>query len=432
MSSLEAQYLEKKMSADQALDLLQNGDSIIVPTGVGEPPHLLRALSRERTRFQDIKVCQLLAIEKYDYLDPETVDHVRHVSYFLSGTVRKGCNEGWIDLIPNHFSEIPRMIKRGEMPADVVFSLASPMDKNGYFSLGLGADYTMAAVSKARAVILEVNPNVPYAYGDCHVHISQVAGLVESTDQVCNVPTGAIGDIEKAIAGYVAELVNDGDTLQIGFGSIPDAVVTLLTSKKDLGIHSEVLGDGIISLLKSGAITGRRKNFKPGKIIATFAVGTDVLYEAMNHNIMIEIHPSDFVNDPFIAGQNDNLVAINGTMQVDLAGQCASESIGRMLYSSTGGQSDFMRAANLSKGGRAMIVTPSTAKGGTVSRIVPMLTEGSMISTGKNDVNYVITEYGVAQLRGKTLRERALALIAIAHPDFRDELTEQAKALKII
>lgn len=432
MLSVQQQYLDKKRTAEQTLDLLKDGDNIIVPTGVGEPPELLTTLSEHRLRFKGVKVWQLLAIKPYAYMDPATTEHVKHSSYFLSGTVRQGANEGWIDLLPCHFSSIPRLIKQGELPADVVYSIASSMDENGNFSLSLGADYTMAAVSKARAVILEVNPNVPFCGGDCHVHISQVTALVESNLPVTSVPSGEIGDIEKAIAKHVANLINDGDTLQIGFGSIPDAVVTQLTDKKDLGIHTEVLGDGIITLLESGAITGAKKTLKPGKIVATFAVGTERLYKAMHKNPIFEIHPADFINNPSVASQNDNLVAINGTMQVDFSGQCASETIGTRLYSSTGGQTDFIRTANMSKGGRAMIVTPSTAKNGAVSRIVPTLTEGAHVSTHKNDVDYVITEFGVAKLRNKTLRERALALIAIAHPDFREELTAQAKARKLL
>lgn len=427
MHSVQQQYLDKKRTAQQSLALLQNGDNIIVPTGVGEPPELLNALSEQRLKFQDIKVWQLLAIKPYAYMDPQTTAHVRHCSYFLSGTVRQGANEGWIDLLPCHFSSIPALIKQGELPADVVFSIASSMDENGYFALSLGADYTMAAVEKARVIILEVNPNVPFTQGNCHVHISKVSAVVESQLPVTSVPSGEIGEIEKAIAAHVASLINDGDTLQIGFGSIPDAVVTQLTDKKDLGIHTEVLGDGIIELLESGAITGNNKTLKPGKIVATFAVGTERLYKAMHNSPIIEIHPADFINNPAIASQNDNLVAINGTMQVDLSGQCASETIGTRLYSSTGGQSDFIRSANLSKGGRAMIVTPSTAKNGSVSRIVPTLTEGCHVSTHKNDVDYVITEFGIAKLRNKTLRQRAEALIEIAHPDFREQLREAAK-----
>ena len=372
-------------------------------------------------------MAQILALRKYGYLDPETVEHVRHVALFYGGATRPGGQDGWIDFIPNYFSEIPALISRGQIPADVVFSMASPMDEHGYFSLSLGPDYTMAAVAKARAIVLEVNPNVPFAYGNCHVHISQVAALVESEDPVLEVGLPKIGPVQEAIGKYVADLIDDGSTLQIGYGGIPDAVVMQLTHKHDLGIHTEMIGDGILTLLESGAVTNRRKNYLPGKMVATFALGSQKLYRFMDRNPMLEMHPVDYTNDPFLAGQNDNLVAINATLQVDLLGQCGSESLGALPYSGTGGQADFVRAANRSKNGKAFIVVPSTAKNDTISRIVPTLTPGTHVTTSKNDVNYVVTEYGVAQLRGKSAAQRAEALIAIAHPDFRGELRAAAR-----
>ena len=275
--------------------------------------------------------------------------------------------------------------------------------------------------------MLEVNPNVPFAYGNNHVHISQVAALVESNEPVLEVGLPQIGPVQEAIGKYVADLIDDGSTLQIGYGGIPDAVVMQLTHKHDLGIHTEMIGDGILTLLESGAVNNRRKNYLPGKMVATFALGSQKLYKFMDRNPMLEMHPVDYTNDPFLAGQNDNLVAINATLQIDLLGQCGSESLGAMPYSGTGGQADFVRAANRSKGGKAFIVLPSTAKNDTISRIVPTLNPGTHVTTSKNDINYVVTEYGVAQLRGKTAKQRAEALIGIAHPDFRGELTEAAK-----
>jgi acyl-CoA hydrolase len=324
------------------------------------------------------------------------------------------------------------MIERGQIPADVVFSMASPMDAHGYYSLSLGTDYTLAAVAKARAVVLEVNPNVPFAHGNCHVHISQVAALVESADPVLEVGLPKIGPVQEAIGKYVADLIDDGSTLQIGYGGIPDAVVMQLTEKHDLGIHTEMIGDGILTLVQSGAVTNRRKNYNPGKIMATFALGSAKLYQFMNRNPMLEMHPVDVTNDPSLAGKNDNLVAINATLQIDLCGQCGSESLGYSPYSGTGGQSDFVRAANRSRGGKAFIVLPSTAKDGTISRIVPTLTPGTHVSTSKNDINYVVTEFGVAQLRGKSGQQRTRELIAIAHPDFRGELTATAKKMNLL
>ena len=425
-------YQQKRMAATDAVRLVRNGDAIIVPTGVGEPPTLLTALSEQRRDFSDVKVSQILAMRKYGYIDPQTVDHVRHAAFFFGGATRAGGQEGWIDFIPNYFSEIPLQIERGQIAANVVFSMASPMDARGFFSVSLGADYTMAAIAKARVVVLEVNPNVPFAFGNCHVHISQVTALVENDHPVMEVGLPKIGPIQEAIGKYVADMIDDGSTLQIGYGGIPDAVVMQLTSKHDLGIHTEMIGDGILTLVESGAITNRRKNYLPGKTIATFALGSQKLYRYMDRNPALEIHPASFTNDPYLAGLNDNLVAINATLQIDFQGQCGSESLGHSPYSGTGGQSDFVRAANRSRGGKAFIVVPSTAKNDTISRIVPTLTPGTHVSTSKNDINYVVTEYGVAQLRGKSMKQRTQELIGIAHPNFRAELTEQARRMRIL
>ena len=410
---------------------VKDGDFIVVPTGVGEPPALLTELSEQRRRFRGVQVAQILALRKYGYIDPETVDHVRHTAYFYGGATRPGGQAGWVDFLPAYFSELPIHIERGLMPADVVFSMASPMDEHGYFSLSLGADYTMAAVKKARAIVLEVNPNVPFANGNCHVHISQVTALVESDEPILEVPLPKIGPVQEAIGKYVADMIDDGSTLQIGYGGIPDAVVMQLTHKHDLGIHTEMIGDGIMSLVESGAVNCRKKNYLPGKMVATFALGSKKLYSFMHRNPMLEMHPVDYTNDPYLAGQNDNLVAINATLQIDFLGQCGSESLGSLPYSGTGGQVDFVRAANRSKGGKAFIVLPSTAKDDSITRIVPTLTPGTHLTTSKNDINYVVTEFGVAQLRGKSAKDRAKALIGIAHPDFRGELTEAAKKMNL-
>jgi acyl-CoA hydrolase len=429
MQTAQDLYRLKHGNAIDALDHLRDGDMIIVPTGVGEPPTLLTALSEHRTRFRDIKVAQILAMRKYGYFERESADHVRHASLFFGGASRLGGQGGWCDFIPNYFSEIPVLIERDLMPADVVFAMASPMNAQGFFSLSLGTDYTMAAVAKARVVVLEVNPNVPFAHGQCHVHISQVTALIESDEAIMEVGLPAIGPVQEAIGKYVADMIEDGSTLQIGYGGIPDAVVMQLTAKHDLGIHTEMIGDGILKLVECGAVNNRKKTLLPGKMVATFALGSRKLYEFMHHNPMLEMHPSSFTNDPYIAGQNDKLMSINATLQVDLLGQCGSESIAHLPYSGTGGQVDFVRAANRSRGGKSFIVLPSTAKDGTISRIVPTLTAGTHATTSKNDVNYVVTEYGVAQLRGKSAKQRAHELISIAHPDFRGWLREEANKM---
>jgi acyl-CoA hydrolase len=428
---MQTLYDQKRMSPADAVGMVNNGNTIVVPTGVGEPPALLQALSERRHTLHGVTVCQILPLRKFAYLDPETRDNIRHDAYFFGGATREGGQAGWIDYIPAYFSELPMLIDRGLTPADVVMTMASPMDEYGYFSLSLAPDYTMAAVRKARVILLEVNPNVPFANGDCHVHISQVSGLVESDDELFEVGLPSIGPVQEAIGKHVAELIDDGATLQIGYGGIPDAVVMQLQHKRDLGIHTEMIGDGILSLIESGAVTNRRKTFMPGKTVATFALGSRKLYHFLHRNPTLEMHPVDFTNDPYIAARNDNLCCINATLQIDLLGQCGSESLGPTPYSGTGGQVDFVRAANRSKNGKAFIVLPSTAKNDTISRIAPVLCPGTHVTTSKNDINYVVTEYGVAQLRGKTAKQRAEALIGIAHPNFRAELREAARKMNL-
>lgn len=419
----------KRCSAAEAVRLVRDGDMIIVPTGAGEPPTLLHELSAQRRNFHGVRVAQILAMRRYAYFDPETAHHVRHCALFFGGASRAAGQGGWADFIPAYFSEIPALIERGHMPADVVFALASEMDEHGNFALSLGADYTMAALQKARVIVLESNPNVPFAHGQCHIHISQVTAVVDSSEPVIEVGLPQIGAVQEAIAAHVAPMIEDGSTLQIGYGGIPDAVVMQLTNKQDLGIHTEMIGDGILKLVEAGAVTNRRKSFMPGRMVATFALGSRKLYDFMHHNPMLEMHPVSFTNDPYIAGQNDKLVSINASLQLDLLGQCGSESLAHLPYSGTGGQVDFVRAANRSRGGKSFIVLPSTAKDGSISRIVPTLTPGTHVTTSKNDINYVVTEFGVAQLRGKSAKQRAEALIGIAHPDFRSELRREAARL---
>lgn len=425
-------FRSKCLAADDAIELLANGDHIVIPTGVAEPPRLLEALSRQRRTLSDVAVCQVLAMRKYDYFDPETVHHVRHKAWFLGAGSRQGAQQGWVDVVPVHFSEIPRLIRQGHTRVDVLFSLASPMDQNGWFSLSLGTDYAIEAASKARMIVLETNPHVPMTHGNCHVHISQVTAIVQDDEPVMEVGLPEIGPVQQAIAGHVAEIVPDGATIQIGYGAVPDAIVMQLTNKKDLGVHTEMIGDGIVTLIEAGVVTNRKKTYLPGKMVATFALGSSKLYRFMHQNPSLQMHPVDFTNDPWMAGHNSNFIAINGTLQVDFFGQCCSESQGVTPYSGTGGQNDFVRAATRSYGGKAIIGCPSTAKDDTISRIVPVLSEGAQVSTGKNDVDYVVTEYGVAHLTGRSLKDRTLSLIRIAHPKFRDELKEAARRRNIL
>ena len=426
-------YKTKLRSAHDAVGLIEDGDFVITPTGVGQPPTLLRALSDRRREFSGVKVTGILTMIELDYYDDmETQQNVRHVSCFLGGYSRAGAQGGWINYVPANYSELGSMIRKKELPCDTVMTMASPMDSHGYFSISLATDYTVAAISHARTVILEVNPHVPFTFGQNHVHISQVSAVVEDDTPIQEVGLPTIGEVEQAIGGYVADMIPDGAALQIGFGSIPDAVVMQLKDKRDLGVHTEMMGDGLLSLVEAGVITNRKKNFLPGVMTATFALGSKNLYDWMHLNRIMEMHPVDWQNDPWIASRNDNLHTINGTIEIDFLGQCCSESLGPLPFSGTGGQTDFVRAGNRSEGGKSFIVLPSTAKGGTISRIRPTLAPGAHVSTSKNDVNYVVTEYGVAHLRGRTNRQRAKALIQIAHPDFRDELMEEAQRLHFL
>lgn len=420
------------MSASEAIDLVRDGETIVVPSAAGEPPTLLTELSRRRREFHDVTVAGILATGSFDYFDPETADNVRHCAYFLGAAARPGARAGYVDVMPTHFSMIPEMLRRGVLPVDMVMSTCSPPNEDGYVYLGLAADYAMAAISRAETVLLEMHPLVPQTNGQCRVHLSEVTGVVESLGELIEVPPGRIGPTEVAIAEYVAELIPDGATLQIGYGSIPDAIVQQLTDKRDLGVHTEMMGTGLLDLIESGAVTNERKTLHTGQSVMTFAMGTRRLYESLHRNPTMLMLPVDLVNDPYLAGQNDLLHSINGSLQVDLIGQCGSESLGPLPYSGTGGQTDFVRAANRSRGGKSFIVLPSTAKDGTISRIAPVLSPGTHVTTSKNDTDIVVTEYGVAFLRGKTLDERARALIAIAHPDFRAELTYAAKELNLI
>jgi acyl-CoA hydrolase len=430
MSGVKALYREKLRTAEEAIKVVRDGDTIVI--SVGEPPYLLETLSEHRREFHNVKTSQILAQVPFGYYDSETAEHICQRSLFFGSANRFGGQQGWMDFIPNSFGEIPELIRRGHIECDVFFSLVSPMDEHGYFSMSIGTDYGMAAVEKARDVVLEVNVNAPFAYGNNLVHISQVSAIVEDNRPLYEVQPPALRPIHEAMAHYVEELIPDGATIQVGFGPIPNALVTQLHHKRDLGVHTEILSDGVLTLVECGAVTNRKKNFMPNKIVATFALGSKKVFEFIHRNPEVEMHPVDFTNNPYIAGKNDNLICINSTLQVDFLGQCASESLGSVPYSGSGGQLDMVRAANVSKGGKAFLTVPSTAKNGTISRIVPCLAPGAHVTVGKNDVNYIVTEFGVAQLRGKSARQRTQALINIAHPDFRPELEAAARKINLM
>jgi acyl-CoA hydrolase len=426
-SSLEQEYRQKLCSAQEAASIVKSGDYLCFPLNAGEPTVFVRALAARKHELEGVVVNQQHHVCP-DYFTEDSAPHIRVQSWFTSQVSRAAVQQGWADFVPNNFHEVPKLL-REYWPIDVVATLVSPMDEHGFFTCSLSVGYTMEAIRKAEKVVIEVNPQAPRTHGNCHIHISEVDHIIESDAQIVEHAPAGISPVEEAIGGYLAEQIEDGSTIQLGFGGIPNAVSRALLEKKDLGIHTELLTEGMADLMLSGAVNGSRKTLHCGKSVATFAIGTRRLYEFMNDNPMIEMHPVDYVNDPFVIGKNDKMVSINATIEVDLLGQCCSESLGHLQWSGTGGQADFVRGANISRGGKSFITTASTAKHGTISCIVPTLTPGAAVTTSKNDVDHVVTEYGVAKLRGKTARQRALNLIAIAHPDFRAELTEAARKM---
>jgi acyl-CoA hydrolase len=350
--------------------------------------------------------------------------HFRLNTNFIGSNVRDAINEGRADYTPVYLSELEDLFQSGEMPLDVVLAQVSPPDAHGFCSLGVSIDATLNAIRCAHYVVAQVNDQMPRTYGDSFVHVKQIDAFVESSRPLCELPKTRLTDLHMAIGQNIAGLIDDGAVIQTGIGGIPDAVMRFLMDRKDLGVHSELVSDAIIPLIEAGVITGARKNFKPRKIIVGFLLGTKKLFDFVDNNPIFEFHPSAYTNDPLLIARNDNMVAINAALQIDLTGQVCSDSLGTHFYSGIGGQVDFLRGASHSRGGKPIIALPSTAKDGSLSRIVPMLSPGAGVVTSRGLIRYVATEYGVAYLHGKSIRERAKALIEIAHPKFRDELYE--------
>jgi acyl-CoA hydrolase len=411
---------------EAVLDHLDDGADVIVPLANGEPVSVLDAMEAGAERFRGVRVHQMHVLHDRSYIHGTMREHLLHVSYFLSPVTRPAFHAGGCELVPNNFSEVPRLL-RETTRCSLVVAAASPMDRHGYFSLGTNCDYAAPFVGKA-PFFLEVNARMPRSFGRNQVHVSQIVGWTEVDRPLVEHAARPAGDVERAIAGHVAERVPDGATLQAGIGAIPNALLERLRDHRDLGIHTELISDGLIDLVERGVVTGTRKRLRTGKVVGTFALGTAALYDFLDQNAVVEMLPVDYVNDPRVIGQEECFVSINATTEVDLVGQCASETVGGRYWSSSGGQADFARGAMYSPRGRAFVVLPSTAVGGTVSRIRATLTPGSMVTTIKNTVDQVVTEYGVAELRGRSISERARALVGIAHPAFRDDLEADAKA----
>lgn len=427
-------YENKVVTAEEAVKAIESGDRIFLTGNCSVPQVLLKALVARAPELENVEICHALTIGSSDYVAPEMEGHLRANSLFIGPNVRRAVQEGRADFTPVLLSEFTLLFSKGYLPVDVAFVHLSPPDEHGFCSYGIETGLTKTPAEAARIIIAEVNPNMPRCLGDSFIHVSRVDYIVPVDYPLMELPMteGGPTELHMRIAEYIAELIPDGATMQMGIGAIPDAVLRFLYHKKDLGIHTELFSDSVIDLVEAGVVTNARKTLHPGKITAGFMLGTRRLYEWVHDNPIIELHRTEYVNDPFVIAQNERQVAINSAIEIDLTGQVCADSIGPKLYSGVGGQLDFIYGASRSKGGVPVIALPSTAKGDKFSRIVPMLKPGAGVVTTRNHVRYVVTEYGVADLYGRTIRERAQALIRIAHPKFRDELTRAAKELHYI
>jgi 4-hydroxybutyrate CoA-transferase len=423
----ERMFHEKLVTADEALRAVNSGDFVYVHPGCACPERLLDALVARKEALRDVRVMHLMSMGRADYVGPGMEGHFRHIALFTGKNVRPAINEGRADYVPVFLSEIPRLFTSGRIPVDVALIHVSPPDEHGFCSFGVGVEATKAAAETARIVIAQVNPRMPRVLGDNFIHVRKVTYFVEADDPLVELPRVRMSPAFEDIGRNVASLIEDGATLQLGIGGIPDAVLHYLRDRKHLGVHTEMFSDGMVELVEQGVVTNERKTLHPGKIVASFVLGTRPLFDFIHNNPIVEFHPTDYVNDPFIICQNDRMVSVNSAIQVDLTGQVCSDSIGNTVYSGFGGQVDFVRGASRAKDGKAVIALLSTARDGEVSRINTYLDEGAGVVTSRADVHYVVTEFGVADLHGKTLRERARALIEIAHPKFRDELQRGAE-----
>ncbi len=422
MNEILAEYASKIVSADEAVLKIKNGERVSLSHAAGVPQASVDALVRQASNFRDVQIYHMLCLGEGKYMAPEMSRHFRHVTNFVGGNSRKAVEENRADFIPAFFYEVPTMFRNGLLNIDVAIVQLSMPDSEGYCSFGISSDYTKPSTEVARLVIGEINAQMPYVYGDNKIHLSKLDCIVMADYPLYTIPQPNIGPVEEAIGRNCATLVEDGSTLQLGIGAIPDAALLFLKEKKDLGIHTEMFSDGVIELVRSGVITGKRKTLHPGKMVATFLMGSEEVYKFVHNNPDVELYPVDYVNDPRVIARNDNMVSINSCIEIDLMGQVVSESIGPRQFSGTGGQVDYVRGAVWSKGGKSIMAMPATARQGSASRIVPKITDGAAVTTLRNDVDYVVTEYGIAHLKGRSLRERAEALIAVAHPDFREEL----------
>lgn len=420
------------VSADEAVQCIERGQRVFVGSGCAEPQRLVEALARRGAQLADNPVVHIMTLGVAPYTEEKLSDQFRHNAFFVGANVREAIAQGRADYTPIFLSEIPRLFRRGQMPIDVAMIQVTPPDAHGYCSYGVSVDVVKAAAESARVVIAEINPRMPRTHGDCFIHVDDFAWIVQSDDPILEASHEPPDETAKRIGRHVASLIDDGATLQLGIGTIPDAVLAALGDKKNLGVHTEMFSDGVIDLVERGVINGSAKTIHRGKMVASFVMGTRRLYDFVDDNPMIEMHPTEYTNDPVRIGRNNKMTAINSALQIDLTGQVCADSLGTYFYSGIGGQVDFIRGAQRSEGGKPIIALPATAKGGSISRITPTLTPGAGVVTSRGDVHYVVTEFGVANLHGKTIRERALALAHIAHPQFRDRLIQEAKSRHMV
>ena len=421
---LNNRYNNRIVDVCKAVRAIESGDRVVFGHAAGCPRLVPKEMLNQVDRLKDVQIYHMLTLGADEHLKPETEGHFRHVTNFVGANSRAAIAEDRGDFLPIFFYEVPSLF-RTVYPVDVAVIQVSKPDENGNCSFGVACDYTKEAAERAKLVIAEMNEQMPFVHGDNFIHVSKLDCIISTDTELANIKLPVITDVERKIGEYCASLIEDGSTLQLGIGAIPDAVLIFLDGKKDLGIHTEMFSDGVVDLVNKGVITGAKKTLLPGKLVATFLMGTEKLYKFINNNKDVEMRPVDYVNDPRIIAQNDKMISINSCIEVDLMGQVASETIGLKQFSGTGGQVDYVRGAAWSKGGKSIMAMPSTAVGGKVSRIVPFLAHGSAVTTSRNDVDYVITEYGIAKLKGKTLKERAKSLINIAHPNFREMLESE-------
>ena len=433
--SWRERYKDKLVPADKALKKIKPGNRVFLGSACGEPQALVRAMCEGGGNVTDTELVQVLTLGVAAYTDPKYAASFRANAFFIGNSVREAVNEARADYTPIFLSQVPALFKSRRVGIDVALITVSPPDEHGFCSLGVSVDITKSAVESAKVVIAQVNSYMPRALGDCFVHVSRIDCLVEHNEPLLEWPVMETEDeVTRQIAAHITRFISDGSTLQLGIGRIPDAVLAMLTDRSDLGIHTEMFSDGVMKLAESGVITGKYKTLHTGKIVGSFAAGSRPLFEFMDNNPMIEMHPSEYTNDPFVISRHDNMVAINSALEIDLTGQVCADSLGQQFYSGMGGHADFMRGAALAKNGKPIIAMPSTAHtpDGVKSRVVPFLQEGAGVVTTRGDIHYVVTEYGIAYLYGRNLRERAMSLISITHPDFRAELLHAAKRRRIV